>query len=99
MVTNAVAASTDKEGHPIYVGGRMPELIVRLVTTGYGVVLEVWDPMPTVPAVQNAATDDEHGRGMFLIETLAYRWAWKTAPDWPGKCVWAELRQPPSPLV
>jgi hypothetical protein len=35
-----------------------------------------------------------HGRGLQLVDTLAYRWNWKTAPDWPGKCVWAELREP-----
>jgi len=92
MVTNAIEASTDGHGHPVYVGGRLPVVIVRLVATGHGLVLEVWDMMPATPVVQHAATYDEHGRGMFLVETLAYQWGWKTAPDWPGKCVWAELR-------
>lgn len=92
MATNAVEASTDEQGCPIYVDGRLPVVIVRLVASGHGLVLEVWDMMPTAPVVRNAAAYDEHGRGMFLVETLAYQWGWKTAPSWPGKCVWAELR-------
>lgn len=91
MVTNAVEASTDEQGHPIYVNGRMPLIVVRLVAIPDGVVLEVWDFMPTLPEVKNAAPLEEHGRGLFLVETLSHRWAWRTAPDWPGKCVWCEL--------
>jgi hypothetical protein len=93
MVTNAGEASTDEQGKPIYVNGRMPLIVVRLVATGDGVVLEVWDLVSTLPEVQTPAALAERGRGMFLVETLSYRWAWKTAPDWPGKCVWAELRR------
>jgi anti-sigma regulatory factor (Ser/Thr protein kinase) len=92
MATNAVEASTDEKGHPIYVNGRMPLIVVRLVATGEGVVLEVWDFMPTIPEMKTPATLEERGRGLFLVDTLSYQWAWKTAPDWPGKCVWAELR-------
>jgi hypothetical protein len=69
-------------------------VIVRLISTGQGLVLEVWDMMPAAPVVQQPAVYDEHGRGMFLVETLSHQWGWKTAPDWTGKCVWAELRQP-----
>ncbi len=92
MVTNAVEASTDDVGCPVYVNGRMAVVVVRLVATGRGLVLEVWDLVPTLPVMQNAAPLEEHGRGMFLVETLSYQWDWKTANDWPGKCVWAELR-------
>jgi anti-sigma regulatory factor (Ser/Thr protein kinase) len=92
MVTNAAEASTDKQGYPIYVNGRMPLIVVRLVATGNSVVLEVWDYMPTLPEVKNPDDLAERGRGMFLVETLASRWAWRTTPEWPGKCVWAELR-------
>lgn len=91
MVTNAVEASTDDVGQPIYTNGRMPLIVVRLVATENGVVLEVWDFMPTLPEVKNPTTLSERGRGMFLVETLSQRWAWRTAPDWPGKCVWCEL--------
>jgi hypothetical protein len=44
--------------------------------------------------VKNPQALAERGRGLLLVETLSYQWAWKTAPEWPGKCVWAELRLP-----
>jgi hypothetical protein len=93
IVTNAVEASTDEYGHPVYVGGRLPVIIFRLLAYRDGLVLEVWDLNPTAPTIGNAATYDEHGRGLLLVDTLAHKWDWKTAPDWPGKCVWAELRE------
>lgn len=95
LVTNAVEASTDEHGHPVYVGGSLPVIIFRLLANRDGLVLEVWDLMPTAPTVGNATTCDERGRGLFVVDTLAYQWDWKTVPDWPGKCVWAELRQTP----
>jgi hypothetical protein len=98
MVTNAVEASTDANGHPIYIGGQMPVVIVRLVAVPGGLVLEVWDLVPTGPVMRQADKLDERGRGLSLVDALAYQWAWRTAPDWPGKCVWAELR-PPSPVA
>jgi hypothetical protein len=92
MVTNSVEASTGEQGHPIYVMGRLPVIVVRLVGIPDGVVLEVWDSVPTLPEVKSPEGMAERGRGMFLVETLAFRWSWKTDPNWPGKCVWAELR-------
>lgn len=91
LVTNAVAASTDQYGQPSYVNGRLPVIYFRMLGYRNALVLEVWDMMPAAPVVQNAGTLDEHGRGMFLVQTLAYRWGRKVAPDWPGKCVWAEV--------
>ena len=91
MVTNAAEASTDDKGQPIYLGGRLPVIVVRLVGIPELVVLEVWDSIPTLPVVKNAATTNERGRGMFLVETLSARWAWRADPNWPGKCVWCEL--------
>jgi hypothetical protein len=94
MVTNAVEACTDANGHPIYVDGRLPVVIVRLVAVPGGLVLEVWDLVPTGPVMRQADTWDERGRGLLLVDALAYQWSWKSAADWPGKCVWAELRPP-----
>lgn len=69
----------------------MALVIFRMLANRQGLLLEVWDMTPTAPVVQNAGTLDEHGRGMLLVQTLATRWSWKTAPDWPGKYVWAEI--------
>jgi anti-sigma regulatory factor (Ser/Thr protein kinase) len=91
LVTNAVEASTDQRGNPVYVNGRMAIIIFRMLGYPQSLVLEVWDLMPAVPEVRQAGDLDERGRGMFLVHTLAHRWNYKTTPDWPGKCVWAEI--------
>jgi anti-sigma regulatory factor (Ser/Thr protein kinase) len=91
LVTNALVASTDDNGKPTYVNGRMAVIIFRMLAYQAALVLEVWDMMPSAPEVRQAGELDEHGRGMFLVETLAYRWGRKVAHDWPGKCVWAEI--------
>ncbi len=93
LVTNAVRASTDERGHPRYANGRMPVIHVRMLADGVRLLLEVWDMAPALPVVRHAADDDEAGRGLQLVEALAYRWNWQTVPSWPGKCVWAELRR------
>lgn len=92
LVTNALVASTDSNGAPIYVKGRMAVIIFRMLGYREALVLEVWDMMSSAPEVRQAGELDEHGRGMFLVQTLAYQWGRKVAPDWPGKCVWAEIR-------
>ncbi len=51
--------------------------------------VEVHDGDSIVPAVSQATTDAEHGRGLFIVEALAQRWGVDTKPD--GKCVWVEL--------
>lgn len=51
--------------------------------------LEVRDDGQGVPDPQAAHPDDEHGRGMLLISSLAK--AWGVEPESSGKLVWAEL--------
>jgi hypothetical protein len=94
MVTNAVQASTKEDDRPIYIAGRLPVVVVRLVAVPDAVVLEVWDSMPTLPEVKTPEALAERGRGMLLVDALAFRWSWRTDTSWPGKCVWAELRPP-----
>jgi histidine kinase-like protein len=99
LITNAVLASTDEQGKPVYVDGQLPVVIFRLIARPGVLVLEAWDQVPTPPIMRQVDVWDESGRGLFLVHTLAARWSWKTAPDWPGKCVWAELREPSQPIA
>jgi hypothetical protein len=92
LATNAIQASTDEQGHPIYFNGRMAVIFVRLLADRTRLVLEVWDMAQTLPTARHANADEESGRGLGLVEALSANWGWKTAPDWPGKCVWGELR-------
>jgi anti-sigma regulatory factor (Ser/Thr protein kinase) len=93
LITNAVLASTDGQGKPVYVDGQLPVVIFRLIARPGALMLEVWDVIPTPPVMRQVDVWDESGRGLFLVQTLAARWSWKTAPGWPGKCVWAEVRR------
>ena len=51
-----------------------------------------------LPRPGSAGEDDEHGRGMVLVETFTA--AWGSVPRSPddGKTVWAALLLPPLPL-
>jgi hypothetical protein len=51
--------------------------------------LEVTDPDPHAWLVlRHSPTDDETGRGLFLLDAVALRWSVEGAPD--GKAVWCE---------
>ena len=75
-----------------------PMLRVLWVRTADILRTEVYDPDPAVPSVVKAEDDDEDGRGMWLLDVMADRWATEplaTGGDtlWPGgKVVWFALR-------
>ncbi len=55
-----------------------------------GVVrVEVRDADPRPPELADPAPEDEHGRGLALVEALSERWGVDRRPD--GKVVWFEL--------
>ena len=91
LASNAVAASTDSDGQPVYISGHMPVVRVRLLTDGVRVLLEVWDQAPEIPVIRGAAGCDESGRGLVLIDAIADKWGWSPATGRPGKVVWAEM--------
>ncbi|MET9512793.1 ATP-binding protein [Streptomyces flavidovirens] len=45
---------------------------------------------PTGPRLRQAG-DEEHGRGLQLVDTLSSFWGTRDATDGPGRIVWAEL--------
>ncbi|MFC7866340.1 ATP-binding protein [Streptomyces murinus] len=85
LITNAVRHA----GHgPISAGARLSD--VRLL-------IEVTDTSPDVPQVGLPDTDEEGGRGLFLVATLADRHGFDQVPR--GKRCWAEFKvsAPPQP--
>jgi hypothetical protein len=96
LTTNVVEAATDPDGKPRYDGdGKLPLLWVRLLFDQTRLMIEVWDTLPMnlgAPTVQNPDWDDEHGRGLDIVDTLAEDWGWELVPGWNGKKVWAILR-------
>lgn len=90
LVTNAIKATDAVSPHAPY-----PELYDRLeviclcvyLRTGE-VLVEVWDPRQEPPRPRTASPEDEGGRGLLLVESLAAAWGTR----WPktgGKIVYA----------
>jgi hypothetical protein len=91
LVTNAVQASAAPAGDPAYAGGHMAVVRLRLLSDGSRVLAQVWDQAPGFPAPRRAASGDEDGRGLQLVNAMTRgRWGWQ-AVDSQAKVVWAEL--------
>ncbi|MEU4180999.1 ATP-binding protein [Streptomyces sp. NPDC026589] len=84
LMTNAVAADA--------AAGALDDIEVELVVdpAGRHVALAVTDasdqPLPDTPA--GVHTDEDGGRGLLLVDALAYDYGWAPRPCG-GKCVWA----------
>ncbi|WP_405660455.1 ATP-binding protein [Streptomyces sp. NBC_01166] len=87
-----LSSNAVRHGH---VSGR--DFRLRLSAEGTSIRVEVTDtrgerlPAPTDPA----SPDQEDGRGLLLVATLADRWGWYPCADGPGKTVWAVLEVSP----
>lgn len=84
LVSNAIAAAirADTEHSVIFtLHDRPPELRIH-----------VWDHGPGEPARRMAATGEESGRGLAIVDILTSRqWGWYPTPVSGGKVVWAAL--------
>ncbi|MFE9726299.1 ATP-binding protein [Streptomyces sp. NPDC005794] len=58
--------------------------------------IEVSDAHPAQPAHSVPALDEEHGRGLVLVDALTARWGVRDRVG-PGKTVWAEYALPTRP--
>ncbi len=96
LSTNVVRASTNQDGFPRYdENGKLPLLWIRLLCDRTQLMIEVWDTLPAAlgaPVTRHPDPDEESGRGLEIIETLAEDWGWETVPGWAGKKVWALLK-------
>jgi hypothetical protein len=94
LAANAVQAVRGEGGSPAGPG------CVRLWMLGDPgrLMLLAWDPTSWPPVVGAPAADDEHGRGLLLVQALAARWRWYyPARPYGGKVVWALLEAAPWP--
>ncbi|WP_200304608.1 SpoIIE family protein phosphatase [Streptomyces adelaidensis] len=55
-------------------------------------ICEVYDAGSTSPRLRRARTEDEGGRGLFLVAQLTERWGTRYTPD--GKTIWTEQPLP-----
>jgi anti-sigma regulatory factor (Ser/Thr protein kinase) len=88
VVTNAVKASMDQNGRPLYTADNGLACIhLRLSTDRQAVLVEVWDENFRLPEPARPHLDDENGRGLMLVDALAARWGWDLPNSGIGKIV------------
>jgi amino acid transporter/anti-sigma regulatory factor (Ser/Thr protein kinase) len=80
LVTNAIR----------YVGGPIQVRLIRDRT----LICEVSDTGHTTPNLRHAASDDEGGRGLFIIAQMTHHWGTRYTPT--GKTIWTEQDLPPA---
>ncbi|MBM7773692.1 serine phosphatase RsbU (regulator of sigma subunit)/anti-sigma regulatory factor (Ser/Thr protein kinase) [Actinokineospora baliensis] len=66
--------------------------VLRLHADSTRLGIDVSDYGPTRPRTLPAALEDEHHRGLHIVESFASRWGTRTTHD--GKVVWAEIILP-----
>jgi hypothetical protein len=96
LSANVIRASANLDGSLRYgADGKLPLLWIRMLSDRSRLLIEVWDTLPTAlgaPVTRHPEPDEESGRGLEIIETLAEDWGWETVPGWAGKRVWALLK-------
>lgn len=95
LTTNVVRAATSGDGAPVYRDGRLTELWLRLLSDRMLLRVEVWDNLPLaagVPVRRNPEKNQEHGRGLQLVDQLSQAWGWQPLPGVAAKSVWALLK-------
>jgi hypothetical protein len=96
LATNVVQLATGSDGSPRYqADGRLTELWLRLMSDRALLQVEVWDNLPAtagLPAIRRPATEEEHGRGLAIVDQLSCSWGCDQIPGLQAKSVWALLK-------
>jgi anti-sigma regulatory factor (Ser/Thr protein kinase) len=93
LVTNAVKASMDQDRRPRYTADTGLACIhLRLSTDRLAALIEVWDHNFRLPEPARPDLDDEHGRGLVMVDALAEQWGWDLPGSGRGKIVWALVK-------
>ncbi|MFF9685911.1 ATP-binding protein [Streptomyces sp. NPDC014623] len=93
LVVAELAANAVLHGR---VAGRDFALFLAYDTCGGLIRIEVADTHPAQPAHVVPAPEEDHGRGLVLVDALAARWGVRERVG-PGKTVWAEYALPAGP--
>ncbi|MEU6402241.1 ATP-binding protein [Streptomyces sp. NPDC046985] len=70
------------------------EIGVRIARYDGLLRVEVSDANAARPELREPTAEDEHGRGLALVQALALRWGCCPRRNGIGKATWAELRLP-----
>lgn len=85
LVTNAIRASERLRIRADL--AIVPVVRIWLASDQISLVIHVWDGHEDVPVRRDVGPDDECGRGLMLVESLAKEWGTYRKAD--GKVVWA----------
>jgi len=91
LMTNALEASWRLDDRP--------PIALRLLANQDRLLIEAWD-QDTVPCElhpQAPPGDEDHGRGLMVVDALSHRWGVRRA-SFSHKVVWAELVVPYEPI-
>lgn len=88
---DAVLVSSELAANAV-MHGAGASLIFSLKHTREGLRIEVSDGSRSRPKLRSTSPEDEHGRGLQLVNTLASRWGVAPLPD--GKATWCLLQRP-----
>jgi hypothetical protein len=92
LVTNVVLAATEPDGRtPKYFDGALPVYQVGLFSDLAELRIEVFDTVPGIPVPRNASTEDEHGRGLAIVDALTDG-RWGSFPHRGGMVVFAHVQ-------
>lgn len=81
LVTNATQASTSAE--------RIQPVGLWLSSDRSRLLILVQDTSLYPPEPTDSAGDDEHGRGLLIVDAISTKWGWEAKKDSSGKVVWA----------
>ena len=98
LATNVVQLATDGDGSPLYQDRGLTLLWLGLMCDRIRLRIEVWDTLPAlagVPVLRHPGQNQEHGRGLEIVNRLSLAWGWQPLPERHAKYVWALLDVPP----
>jgi anti-sigma regulatory factor (Ser/Thr protein kinase) len=82
-IIEANLASGEGDGEKAVIG-------IRLLLFERSVVIEVWDASPLSPRLVEPTLEQEHGRGLHIVDALSTAWGYYDASIG-GKVVWCEI--------
>ncbi|TDE54087.1 ATP-binding protein [Nonomuraea mesophila] len=86
LITSEVVTNAARHVHPELRRGRLVRL--RISLSRDTLRFEISDPDPRPPRLITAAHDDEHHRGLAIVDALAMDWGSRAAVSGIGKVVW-----------
>jgi anti-sigma regulatory factor (Ser/Thr protein kinase) len=93
LLVDAAAIAAELVGNAVRHAAPLPGGVIRVAwrLVAGGIEIRVSDGgAPAIPQLRDASPDAVNGRGLTIVEALAYRWGFER--EGLGQCVWAQLR-------